>query len=183
MRYCSFPATARRQVYGFTLIEVMIVVAIIGILAAIALPAFSSMRETWRLKGSAEAVQSDLRLAKSESIKRSGNVSVTFRTSDTIWCYGFSQDTPCDCNTPNSCLLDGVEYRFNHLAYPGIALASNVSGNRFSFQYRRGTVTAGNVQLTAPNGRALRVVVSGLGRIRLCSPAGAGRIAGYPDCS
>ncbi|NIC40164.1 GspH/FimT family protein, partial [Aquabacterium sp. A08] len=144
---------------------------------------FSSMRETLRLKGSTEAVQADLRLAKSESIKRSGNVSVTFRASGTSWCYGFSQDTACNCNTPASCVLDGVEYRWDNTAYPGIALESNVSGNRFSFQYRRGTVTAGNVHLTAPNGKALRVVVSGLGRIRMCSPRGESKVSGYPDCS
>ena len=173
----------KRQLAGLTLVEALVALTVLSVLASIALPAFSSMRDTLRLKGSAEAIQSDLRLAKSESIKRSGNVSVTFRTSGTTWCYGFSQDTACDCNIPNSCLLDNVEYRFSHTAYPGIALASNVSGNRFSFQYRRGTVTAGNVQLTAPNGKALRVVVSGLGRIRMCSPTGPGRIPGYPDCS
>lgn len=177
------PVHFKHSSLGFTLVEAMVTLAVLGILASIALPAFSSMRETLRLKGSTEAVQSDLRLAKSESIKRSGNVSVTFRASGTTWCYGFSQDTACDCNTNASCILDGVEYRWNNTVFPGITLASNVSGNRFSFQYPRGTVTAGNVQLTAPNGKSLRVVVSGLGRIRMCSPRGAGKVAGYPDCS
>jgi prepilin-type N-terminal cleavage/methylation domain-containing protein len=171
-----------RHCQGLTLVEALVTVAILGIIAGIAIPAFNSLRETLRLKGSAESLMMELRWAKSESIKRSASLTVSFREGNDDWCFGFTLAESCNCQQPNSCVMDAQERTTNNESSPGISLAANVSNKRFTFNPRRGTVTAGNIQLTGRNGKALRVVVSGLGRIRMCSPSGDSHVSGYPSC-
>ena len=73
----SPPALGQRTTArGFTLLEVMVVVAILAILAALAGPSFTPMIERWRVRQATEDLQSSLYFARSEAIKRGGGISV-----------------------------------------------------------------------------------------------------------
>jgi type IV fimbrial biogenesis protein FimT len=63
---------------GFTLIEVMVIVAIIAILAAIAAPTFGEYTTNTRVRAAAEALQADLVLARNEALKRNQPVTLTY---------------------------------------------------------------------------------------------------------
>ena len=68
---------ARRLSSGFTLTELLIVVAIAGILAAIAIPGFQSLTQSQQVKNAGFELFSSLSLARSEAIKHNNNVTVT----------------------------------------------------------------------------------------------------------
>lgn len=67
----------RRAESGFTLPELLIVLAVAGILAAIAVPSFQSLTQSQQVKNASFELFSNLSLARSEAIKRNAHVTLT----------------------------------------------------------------------------------------------------------
>ena len=91
------PTQARRHVAGFTAIELMVVVSIVAILAALAGPSFTPLSENWRVRESAEQLQSTLHYARSEAIKRGGRVVIQKIPNNTNGCTTAITKTDWDC--------------------------------------------------------------------------------------
>jgi type IV fimbrial biogenesis protein FimT len=62
--------SVRARAHGFTLIEVMVTIAIAGILLAVAVPSFVNASLGWRLSTYSNSVVSTAHIARSEAIKR-----------------------------------------------------------------------------------------------------------------
>ena len=65
---------------GFTLIELMIVITIMGIIASIAIPAFSTWLPEYRLRAAAMDLFSNMQFAKRVAIKTNEKCTLVFNT-------------------------------------------------------------------------------------------------------
>ncbi|NIK10155.1 type IV fimbrial biogenesis protein FimT [Xanthomonas arboricola] len=72
---------------GFTLIEMLVTIAVLAILAAIAAPSFSSLVNSSRLTTQANSMVASLQRARSESIRLNRKVSLC-ASSDGVNCSG-----------------------------------------------------------------------------------------------
>lgn len=72
---------------GFTLIEVLVTVAIAGILAAVAVPSFVSLIADQRAKAAATDLYTALSVTRSEAIKHNRNVTLQPKSGD--WANGW----------------------------------------------------------------------------------------------
>lgn len=178
--------TSVRAPKGFTLIEMMVAIAILAILATMAAPSFNSFIDRYRVKRAGDTVSAFLINTKSEAIKRNKTVSAVITGSGGTWCVGMTEASTCDCTTSGSgaCQIDGVDRAIRSTSFKGIELNGPDTTHAFQFKPLRGTV-AGNetVELESEDGLKVNVVVGTFGRIRLCSPSGVGNIGGYSACS
>lgn len=80
--------TRKHESRGFTIIEVLVVVAVVGVLVAVAVPSFGTFMQSTRLRSASSGLYEALTIARSEAIKR--GVSVTVSPVGGAWAAGWS---------------------------------------------------------------------------------------------
>lgn len=152
---------------GFSLIELLIVVVILGVVAAIAAPNFQNTIENNRVNSAAEGMRDAIAVARTEAIRQGTQVTLQPNCSPPNWSCGWKIATTGGANTDPIRVGD----------FPSVISVSLSSGqNELTFN-PNGTFRHNNaififrVQGQSTGGRALE-----LGRsLRICS-------SGSSDC-
>ena len=178
---------------GFTLIELMVGLAIFAFLLAMGAPSFSTWVQNGQIRTATEAVQNGLQLARAEAVRR--NMPVRFQLTNTLTSacalstsgsnWVVSLDSPvgaCDA-APTADLAAPtapriIQVRASSEGTANAVIASDVSNVVFNGLGRPSS--AMSINITNPTGgacaaatgpmRCLRVIVSAGGQIRLCDP-------------
>lgn len=167
---------ARQRHKGFTMTEILVVLAIVSILALITIPLFSNIINKRRLALTADELFLALSNARTEAIKRNSNVYVSFNTGST-WCYGINVGSACNCTAPSTCNIKSATYAKDQqmtLSTSGIA-----SGNFYFETIHGGASTIGTITFTLYADTPLVTIsVSRLGNLQICSTG----LSGYTAC-
>jgi len=153
-----------RQPLGFTLIELMITLAVLAILVAIALPSFQATLENRRLSAAADNIYAFISYAKSEAIKKNQSIRFQATVDGTSWCIGVDDDAAavCDC-TANACEVDGVTKNLTSASFTNIRMTATGS---IDFDQRGMAVARSYVtQVGADASRDRNVCVNIVGRV------------------
>lgn len=134
---------------GFSVIEIVTAIAVMGIVAAIALPAWNRLLPSYHLDSSARQVQSELQNIKMRAAAE--NLGFQFEYGTGASTYTIQKDGKAVANKP---LPEGIQ----------ITKAGTI------FFSPRGTAGGNRIRLRSPDGLCKHVVVSATGRIRVCRP-------------
>ncbi|GBD30997.1 hypothetical protein HRbin32_02113 [bacterium HR32] len=111
---------------GFTLLETLFVVAVLGVLVALALPAYQNVLTERRVQNVAREVAADLRVAQQAAVAKSAEakcVGVAF-LSNRVAVYVVPQDASFNCSTPTASALEAYGVLMTSQDYPlGVAVS------------------------------------------------------------
>lgn len=169
--------TGRRRARGFTLIELVVVIAIAAVLVAVAVPSFREFFDSKRVEGVATELYTDLQYARSEAVSRRADVRVEFAsTGYEVWLMKRLDKTEKDVR-----LKAAGSKAQESSDWGGASLAEAPAF--VAFEPVRGiATTSGNIVVGSSAGNArLQVSLNTVGRMELCVPSGFA-VAGYKSC-
>lgn len=163
---------------GFTLVELIVTIAVAAILVTVAVPSFRVFVQNSRISTQTNDLISDISLARSEAIKSGANASLCTSTVGTScdgggsWTIGRLAWT----DTNNNNALDAGEIRrFRELATGGNALYISVATDPLTFTNRGAPSGGGALIFSVCDSRG-----NAFGRDVTINPLGQARASGPP---
>lgn len=189
---------AQPRLRGFSLVELLVVVAVLGLVLMLGLPNIAIWLQNTQIRNSAEATMTGLQLARAEALRRNRNVrfslvdtldsACNLTTSGRNWIVSLA-DPSSNCGENPSDTVDPfiVQKRSGLDGSPDVVPAASDTSVNFNglgsassinpaiaggvWQINFSNPAGGACQAAAGPMRCLRVVVNSSGSVRMCDPA------------
>ena len=142
---------------GFSIFELLIVIAVIAVVSAIVTPNIISWRNSAKLRGAAGNVKGDLEMSKARAVRERSPVTVTFAATNYQVTFTDKDGNPRTLR--NRQLPAGVRVDLASTSF-------GTMGDETQFN-SRGFPVAGSALLVNTKGDQKNIIVSTLGRIRI----------------
>ena len=181
-------------VQGFTLVELLIAVAVIAIILVVAAPSFRDMVQMQRLRSITAQLVTDLQFARNEAVSRGILLRLSFQSNASMTCYSLYTsrviDNRCDCllGPEAACQNGNVEVRTVQVPR-NLGVQVVIPNTEFDTAFAFDNVTGGlfviptddvalpfdgiKIESFIDNSRKLVVKLNRAGRPSICKPAGS----------
>jgi type IV fimbrial biogenesis protein FimT len=156
---------------GFSLVELMVGVVILGILASVAVPSFQVWLQNSQIRNAAEAISNGLQRARAEAVAQNSNV-VFILSADSSWSIRLSEagnliDSRLGSDGSRNVLVTTTPAINDRVTFNsfGAVMATNPDNDSLPFT----TIDVDSAILSADESQNLRITL-GLSGIKMCDP-------------
>ncbi len=159
---------------GFTLIELMIAITILGIVLALALPSYQAFIQNTRLRNAAESIQNGLQIARAEAVKHNAQVrfSLGAGSSWTVGCVVWTADCPALIQQRTTSEGSSASIIVTPTPTAGVEVIFNSFGAvaATAATFTQLGIDVDTAVLSATDSRDLRITIGLGGNSRMCDP-------------
>lgn len=157
--------------YGFSMIELMITIAMLAMVLGIGMPAFGQMISNMRVRALANGVLGAIQVARSEAIR--SNANVTWRIDNQQggkWTVVLPDGTTKESSSADSPAEIAVSSGDTSMVFNNIGQRTTPAANMGTVWVDVTNAAFGTCQSSGGSVRCLRITVSSGGIARLCDP-------------
>jgi type IV fimbrial biogenesis protein FimT len=162
---------ATKKPKGFSLIELMVVIAIVAILAVLGLPSYAVWTQNSRIRNAAEGLLNGLQLARSEAVAR--NTQINFvANANSGWTFGCATVVAVTCPAVIQTRSAGEGSTNTLVTVNNATVADTVAFSNFGALVPAVAmnIMVDSTVLSASESRELRIEISTSGSVRMCDP-------------
>lgn len=157
---------------GVSLIELLIGIAIVGILLAVGLPSYKAWIQNSQIRNAAESVLNGMQLARAEAVRRNGNVQLLFGTASswTISVPATAEQIQTRSASEGSANVTATMTPAAATTITFNSLGRVVTNADASASITQADLTVPTTILAASEARELRILIGAGGNVRMCDP-------------